>query len=403
MFAKTIIDSDAFLDMPLSAQSLYFHLSMRADDDGFNNNPKKIQRMIGASDDDLKLLAVKNFIIPFESGVVVIKHWRIHNYIRGDRKKETVYREEMSLLDSKGNGAYTLIQSIPLIEDDESKDEKGTLRQRAYKESSLPYSFDYKIRNAFVGNICPVCGCTMSYSNKLVRPTIQHNIPISKGGLHELGNISVICSSCNSSIRDKETDELNAVEVAEKWDEISMSDRCQTSDRQVTDKCQHRLGKDSIGKDSINIKESNTLVLPKKKINYQEIIDKYNSVCKSLPKVMKLSDTRRKAINARLDKFSLEEIITVFEKAEQSNFLKGANNRNWKADFDWIMSDRNIAKVLEGKYDNSNALKDNNLNNATASNNKTYTPNTKNQFNNFEQRNYSDEELDELERKLLSR
>ena len=406
MFAKTIIDSDAFLDMPLSAQSLYFHLSMRADDDGFNNNPKKIQRMIGASDDDLKLLAVKNFIIPFESGVVVIKHWRIHNYIRGDRKKETVYREEMSLLDSKGNGAYTLIQSIPLIEDDESKDKKGTLRQRAYKESSLPYSFDYKIRNAFVGNICPVCGCTMSYVNKLVRPTIQHNIPISKGGLHELGNISVICSSCNSSIRDKETDVLNAVEVAEKWDEISMSDRCQTSDRQVADKCQHRLGKDSIGKDSINIKESNTNVLPKKKINYQEIIDKYNSVCKSLPKVMKLSDTRRKAINARLDKFSLEEIISVFEKAEQSNFLKGANNRNWKADFDWIMSDRNMAKILEGKYDNCNALKDNSatvISSNTNTGRNTYTPKTTNRFNNFEQRQYSDDELDALERKLLSR
>lgn len=108
MFAKTIIDSDAFLDMPLSTQSLYFHLSMRADDDGFINNPKKIQRMIGASDDDLKLLIVKNFIIPFESGIVVIKHWKIHNYIRNDRYKETVYQEERALLAEKENKAYTL-------------------------------------------------------------------------------------------------------------------------------------------------------------------------------------------------------------------------------------------------------------------------------------------------------
>ena len=84
MFAKTIIDSDSFLDMPLSTQALYFHLSMRADDDGFLNNSKKIQRMVGCSDDDLKLLIAKRFIIPFESGVVVIKHWRIHNYIRSD-------------------------------------------------------------------------------------------------------------------------------------------------------------------------------------------------------------------------------------------------------------------------------------------------------------------------------
>lgn len=107
MFAKTIIDSDAFIDMPLSTQALYFHLSMRADDDGFINNPKKIQRMIGCSDDDLKLLVAKRFILPFDSGVVVIKHWKIHNYIQKDRYKETVYKDEKSKLALKDNGAYT--------------------------------------------------------------------------------------------------------------------------------------------------------------------------------------------------------------------------------------------------------------------------------------------------------
>lgn len=108
MFAKTIIDSDAFLDMPLSTQALYFHLSMRADDDGFINNPKKIQRMIGCCDDDLKLLLAKNFIFAFESGVVVIKHWKIHNLIRTDRYKATVYQEEKAQLSIKDNKAYTL-------------------------------------------------------------------------------------------------------------------------------------------------------------------------------------------------------------------------------------------------------------------------------------------------------
>lgn len=113
MFAKTIIDSDAFLDMPLSAQALYFHLSMRADDDGFINNPKKIQRMIGASDDDCKLLLCKRFIIAFESGVVVIKHWKIHNYIQKDRYKPTIYQEEKAMLDEKDNKAYTeCIQNV---------------------------------------------------------------------------------------------------------------------------------------------------------------------------------------------------------------------------------------------------------------------------------------------------
>ena len=112
MFAKTIIDSDMFLDMPLSTQALYFHLSMRADDDGFINNPKKIQRMVGASDDDLKILVAKRFILPFESGVVVIKHWRMHNYIRNDRYKETVYQEEKSRLLLKENGSYTEATTI---------------------------------------------------------------------------------------------------------------------------------------------------------------------------------------------------------------------------------------------------------------------------------------------------
>ena len=107
MFAKTIIDSDAFLDMPTSAQALYFHMAMRADDDGFLNNPKKVQRMVGASDDDCKLLLAKRFLIAFESGVVVIKHWRIHNYIQKDRYKPTVYQEEKASLSLKDNGVYT--------------------------------------------------------------------------------------------------------------------------------------------------------------------------------------------------------------------------------------------------------------------------------------------------------
>lgn len=107
MFTKKIIDSDAFLDMPLSTQALYFHLNMRADDDGFINNPKKIMRMIGASEDDIKLLITKRFIIIFDSGVVVVKHWRMHNLLRKDRYTETQYVEEKSMLFLKENGVYT--------------------------------------------------------------------------------------------------------------------------------------------------------------------------------------------------------------------------------------------------------------------------------------------------------
>ena len=89
MFSKSIIDSDVFLDMPLSTQALYFHLAMRADDEGFVNNPKKIQKMIGASDDDIRILVMKRYVLTFESGIIVIKHWKIHNYIQSDRFKPT--------------------------------------------------------------------------------------------------------------------------------------------------------------------------------------------------------------------------------------------------------------------------------------------------------------------------
>ncbi len=115
MFSKQIIDSDAFLDMPLSTQALYFHLSMRADDDGFVDNPKKIQRMIGASADDLKLLMAKRYILTFESGVIVIKHWRMHNTLRTDRYKPTVYQEEMSTLVIKRNKSYTEAERLAEI------------------------------------------------------------------------------------------------------------------------------------------------------------------------------------------------------------------------------------------------------------------------------------------------
>ncbi len=113
MFSKQVTESDSFLDMPLSAQALYFHLGMAADDDGFVNSPKRIQRVIGANDDDLKLLIAKHFIIAFESGVVVLKHWKINNYIPKDRYIPTTYEEEKAQLYEKPNRAYTLcIQDV---------------------------------------------------------------------------------------------------------------------------------------------------------------------------------------------------------------------------------------------------------------------------------------------------
>lgn len=246
MFAKSVIDSDAFLDMPLSAQALYFHFCMRADDDGFVNSPKKIQRLVGCGNDDIKLLFAKNFVIPFESGIVVIKHWKIHNYIQKDRYRPTVYQDEKDLLSIKPNKAYTL------------------------------------------------------------KP------PVDTECIHDASNM----------------------------------------DAQV------RLGKVRLGEVSIEEEgeeEEPALPLPapppeKVKVNCQEVVDLYNTICTSLPAVRELSDARRKVIISRVRKYGLEKIVTVFQSAEASSFIKGNNGRNWVANFDWLMKEANMVKVLEGNY-----------------------------------------------------
>ena len=117
MFSKKIIDTDWFMEMPASSQNLYFHLSMRADDDGFVASPKRIIKLVGASDDDYKVLIAKKFIIPFDSGVCVISDWRINNYLRNDRYTETIYQNEMKSLIVDESGKYNLgiPNGIPMV------------------------------------------------------------------------------------------------------------------------------------------------------------------------------------------------------------------------------------------------------------------------------------------------
>lgn len=244
MFAKTIIDSDTFLDMSLSTQALYFHLSMRADDDGFINNPKKIQRMIGASADDLKLLIAKNFIIPFETGIVVIKHWKIHNYIRSDRYKPSIFKEkELVKLDE-----HLTYQSV------DNMDTNG--------------------------------------------------IPTDNQAVYQMDT-------------------------------------------------QDRLGKDSIGKDSIG--KDNTLLSvsadTKQRINYEDIMSLFNSICVSLPKIRNLTDLRKQKIR-KASKELNGDFESFFKRIENSDFLTGKNG-NWNGcNFDWVFKPQNLIKIIEGNYDN---------------------------------------------------
>lgn len=280
MFAKTIVTSDAFLDLPASTRSLYFLLGMMADDDGFVNNPSSIMRMSGATTDDLKLLIAKRFVLTFESGVVVIKHWCIHNTIQKDRYKATKYLEEKSKLSMDENKAYSFADSGLLQLEESHAEKKPTTearakRQQAKKDSLLPYSFEYKIRNAFVGYVCPICGKQMNYENALSSPTIQHNIPISMGGKHEIDNISVICRSCNSSIQNRiATEPYNTEEVKRVWERIGNGSGMDT---------QVRLGKDRLVEgrliESIGDGSDHVETTPKRKRFIPPTLDDVKAYC----------------------------------------------------------------------------------------------------------------------------
>lgn len=225
---------------------------MRADDDGFINNPKKIMRMVNCSEDDMKILITKRFIIPFESGIVVIRHWKIHNYIRSDRYKPSTC-EEKNLVETDKNMVYQMT---------------------------------------------------------------TNGIP-----------------SDNQAV-----------------------DRMDTQDRIG----KVRLSKDRSGKESATdvvaeppSQNPESIEDTKETIPYQEIMELFNGVCVSFPKVTKMTEKRKKAIKARFNNgYTLEDFRRAFETAEKSEFLKGNNDRNWRADFDWLTNENNLAKTLEGKYNN---------------------------------------------------
>lgn len=117
MFSKSIVLSDAFLDMPMSARCLYFTLGMLADDDGFVGSPKSIMRQCGASNDDMAVLIQKRYVLGFESGIIVIKHWRMNNYLRNDRYSQTTYLEEKEQLAIDEKGAYTEKNKLGIPDD----------------------------------------------------------------------------------------------------------------------------------------------------------------------------------------------------------------------------------------------------------------------------------------------
>ena len=166
MFAKTIVLSDAFLDMPMSARCLYFTLGMFADDDGFVNSPRGIMRQCGASDDDLKVLLAKKFLLAFESGVIVIKHWRINNYLQKDRYTPTKYLEEKATLTLDENSAYKEAKALS----------EGMYTQSVYTQVRLGKDSVGKDRLGEDNNTLTLTGssvCATAKPRKFTPPSVE--------------------------------------------------------------------------------------------------------------------------------------------------------------------------------------------------------------------------------------
>lgn len=192
MFAKTIIDSDAFLEMPMSARLLYYDLGMRADDDGFINSPNKIMRTIGATKDDMNILIARKFVIPFDSGVVVIKAWRINNYLRADRYHSTTYRDEKSQLTVEPSGMYTaefevgIPHGIPVVHPDKnsidkiSKEESNKLSGKPDAGQKEEYGEDIKTIIAYLNEKAKKNYRPSSEANKkLIRARLKEGYTVS--------------------------------------------------------------------------------------------------------------------------------------------------------------------------------------------------------------------------------
>lgn len=270
MFDKIITNDDNFLEMPNSTQALYFHLSMNADDDGFVNNWKSIMKITGTKEDDLKILISKSYLIPFDSGILVIKHWRINNYLRGDRYRPTQFQKEFNMLENHENKAYQLKSEwstigIPLVNPDKIRIDKNRIEKNREEENSIE---DTKM-----------------------------------------------------SLK---TDKIDKMSL--KTDNLSSNDSLAIASPTPTEN---------------------------KKEVFNNFLNIYNEECTNLPKCLKITEKRKVAINKCLKEKIDEEVFReICIKANQSNFLIGENDRNWKADFDFVTRSDKAMQILEGKYEN---------------------------------------------------
>ena len=332
MLSRTILDSDKFLDMPLTTQALYIHLIMNADDDGFLNNSQKITRMIGAGKKDFELLISAEFIIDFNNGICAVKHWKLHNYIRSDRYKPTVYQDELSRLVIASNKVY-----------EESKTYGKTKVYEADTNEKLSYSNSDEI----------IPKAEIKGDDKSLRDNNIEDI-IGKDNQQD-----IFLESQTDADEESYKCDGNYEFSEQKVDGIPSDDHMET---------QNRLDEISVDKDSI-----------------EKVMEKWNLL--GISNISCIKNTRQKLLKARIKEHGTDSVINAIGNIEKSSFLKGQNDRGWVITFDWFVKPNNFIKVLEGNYDDNNGSSGENFIRGSSSSKKL-------SFNNFPQRQYNYDELE---------
>ena len=293
MFSLSVIDTDKFLDMPVSSQLLYFHLGMRADDDGFVSSPKRIARTTNCGDDDLRILATKGYIIPFESGVVVIRHWRQNNQLRSDRYRETVCKNEKATL--------SIIDNIYIESTNEAP-------------NGIPVGIPNDIPNSV-----PTGKPTV---DSMVDSTTYQWEP-----QYSIGKYSIDKDSIDKSSIDKSS--IEKVEDRESIDNRGYG-----------------------GKKERERKEPNETSCPQysspsypqsQQLTANDIVDLFNDICTKYPTALSNS--------LMFDRYSKADYSTIFQKAEQSSNLKArTHDEESPVDFGWILE--HSKEIKDGAFDN---------------------------------------------------
>lgn len=318
MFARSVIDSDLFMDMPAQCQALYFHLAMQADDEGFINAPRRVLRMVGAGEAELQQLVERELVLVFDSGILAIRHWCIHNKIRADRRKGTVCSRERELVAVDDSGAYVMREAV--------QEENGE----------------------------EVVDCKVGEDN---------------GGRTQFAPTD---SDDGAEVCRQDDNQMATKCQPSDRQEV---DNGQTVDGQMA--AQDRIGKERVGKVSIeeergltaqsvtavrqmaasSVPEASSVAAPSSvpgASSQKEILDifgAYNRICVGLMPCKKLTQSRTEAIGQVLTKWPKEQVVALLEKAQGTRFLQGDNERKWRAGFDWLMQPENLLKLEAGKYD----------------------------------------------------